>query len=211
MELEQVLDTLEDYAEDIGADANISLDPVTDVQVMAEAPLEDEEPVAEEEPVEEEGQNVDSVFSVDGPVPVYLAEPEAVPLVSSDVYPGSFSASVLDYFEGIMANNPGDDFVAWRASRYQYYLYWGDGFSASGDVFSGTGDFVLYDSNSDGYNVSHGSGSFSVNASGGVAYTNVSDFYPTFECVEQIQASNMLFFGLVVALGIWTACRILFR
>lgn len=205
MELEQVLDTLEDYAEDIGADANISLDPVADVQVMTEAFAEDEEPVTEEE------QNVETVLSVDSPLPVYLAEPEAVPLVSSDVYPGSFSSSVLDYFEGIMANNPGDDFVAWRASRYQYYLYWGDGFSVSGDVFSGTGDFVSYDTNSDGYNVSHGSGSFSVNASGGVAYTNVSDFYPSFMGVEQIQASNMLFFGLVVALGIWTACRILFR
>lgn len=205
MELEQVLDTLEDYAEDIGSDANISLDPVSDVQVMAEAPLEDEEPVVEEE------QNGETVLSVDSPVPVYFAEPEAVPLVSSDIYPGSFSSSVFDYFEGIMANNPGDDFVAWRASRDQYYLYWGDGFTVSGDVFSGTGDFVSYNSNYDGYNVSHGSGSFSVNASGGVAYTNVSDFYPTFESVEQIQASNMLFFGFVVALGLWTACRILFR
>ena len=205
MELEQVLDTLEDYAEDIGADANISLDPVPDVQVMMEVSSEDEEPVAEER------QNGETVLSVDSPVPVYLAEPEAVPLVNSDIYPGSFSSSVLAYFEGIMANNPGDDFVAWRASRDQYYLYWGDGFSASGDVFSGTGDFVSYNSDYDGYNVSHGSGSFSVNASGGVAYTNVSDFYPSFTGVEQIQASNMLFFGLVVALGLWTACRILFR
>lgn len=208
MELEQVLDTLEDYAEEIGADANISLDPVADVPVVVDVPLEEEEPIVKEE---QEEQTVNNVLSVDGPLPVYLAEPEAVPLVSSDVYPGSFSSSVLDYFEGIMANNPGDDFVAWRASRYQYYLYWGDGFSASGDVFSGTGDFVLYDTNSDGYNVSHGSGSFSVNASGGVAYTNVSDFYPSFMGVEQIQASNMLFFGLVVGLGIWTACRIMFR
>ncbi len=208
MELEQVLDTLEDYADDIGADANISLDPVADVPFMVDVPLEEEEPSVKEE---QEKQTVDNVLSVDGPIPVYLAEPEAVPLVNSDIYPGSFSSSVLDYFEGIMANNPGDDFVAWRASRYQYYLYWGDGFTVSGDVFSGTGDFVSYDTNSDGYIVSHGSGSFSVNASGGVAYTNVSDFYPTFMGVEQIQASNMLFFGLVVALGIWTACRILFR
>ena len=111
MELEQVLDTLEDYAEDIGADANISLDPVPDVQVMMEVSSEDEEPVAEER------QNGETVLSVDSPVPVYLAEPEAVPLVNSDIYPGSFSSSVLAYFEGIMANNPGDDFVAWRASR----------------------------------------------------------------------------------------------
>lgn len=205
MDLEQVLDTLEDYAEDIGADANISLDPSEDVQVMAEVSESDEESMEEEE------QGGESVLFVDGPIPVYLAEPEAVPLVNVDVYPGSFSSTVLAYFDGIMANNPGDDFVAWRASQDQYFLYWGNGFEVSGDVFSGSGDYVSYDSDYHGYNVSHGSGSFSVNASGGVLYTNVSDFYPTFTDVEQLQASNMLFFGLVVALGVWVACRIMFR
>lgn len=204
MELEQVLDTLEEYADEIGADANIVMDPSQDVQVTAD--VEDVE-----EPVEDDGQSDADVLSGDNPIPVYLSEPQAVPLVSSDVYPGSFSSTVLSYFDGIMANHPGDDFVAWRASQDVYYLYWGDGFQVSGDTFSGSGDYVSYDSDYQGYNVSHGSGSFSVNAAGGVLYSNVSDYYPTFTDVEQLQASNMLFFGFVVALGLWTACRILFR
>lgn len=200
MELEGVLEVLEENEGQIGGDVNVNID-------------NPEESYNEPVPVQDESSGEDfAVGQVDEPIPVYLADaPQPVAAVASDVYPGSFSSTVYSYFEGIMVNNAGDDFVAWRASQDVYYLYWGDDFQVSGDTFSGSGSYVVYDSDYSGFSVSHGSGDFSVNARGGVLYTNVSDNYPSFPAVEQVQASDRLFFGFVVALGLWVAGRIMFR
>ena len=51
----------------------------------------------------------------------------AVQAANSSVYPGTWSGSILDYFSGVMRQNPGKHYVAFRNSQYSYFLYYGDG------------------------------------------------------------------------------------
>ena len=50
----------------------------------------------------------------------------AVQAANSSVYPGTWSGSILDYFSGVMRQNPGKHYVAFRNSQYSYFLYYGD-------------------------------------------------------------------------------------
>ena len=49
----------------------------------------------------------------------------AVQAANSSVYPGTWSGSILDYFSGVMRQNPGKHYVAFRNSQYSYFLYYG--------------------------------------------------------------------------------------
>ena len=49
----------------------------------------------------------------------------AVQAVDSSVYPGTWSGSILDYFSGVMRQNPGKHYVAFRNSQYSYFCFTG--------------------------------------------------------------------------------------
>lgn len=50
----------------------------------------------------------------------------AAQAANSFVYPGTWSGSILDYFSGVMRQNPGKHYVAFRSSQYSYFLFYGD-------------------------------------------------------------------------------------
>ena len=71
----------------------------------------------------------------------------AVQAANSSVYPGTWSGSILDYFSGVMRQNPGKHYVAFRNSQYSYFLYYGDDLTFSDGVVSGSADYVEYNYN----------------------------------------------------------------
>lgn len=68
----------------------------------------------------------------------------AAQAANSSVYPGTWSGSILDYFSGVMRQNPGKHYVAFRNSQYSYFLYYGDGLTFADGVVSGSADYVEY-------------------------------------------------------------------
>lgn len=230
-ELQEILDTLESIPEHQDVVIDVQPSPYENVPSSAfqEAllvPEQDEESeqvddTGNEEELEALNAKIDELTSVlaeqssevGSASPVYLAEDDVqvTALVSSDIFPGSFNSSVYSFFEGVMSNNAGKDYVAWRDSQYIYKLYYGNDFIVEGDVFSGSGSYVTYNTDSRSYNIARGSGDFTLDASGGVCYTNVSNDYAGFPQVAELQGLNSLFFALVVGLGIWVCSRIFFR
>ena len=80
----------------------------------------------------------------------------AAQAANSSVYPGTWSGSILDYFSGVMRQNPGKHYVAFRNSQYSYFLYYGDDLTFSDGVVSGSADYVEYNYNNNNYVVTRG-------------------------------------------------------
>lgn len=146
----------------------------------------------------------------DLPVSVMALDEAAALAAATGVYPGSISSTVLDYFSGVMLQNPGVPYVVYRADRYLYYLYFGEGISYSNGVFSGSGKYVCYDSESS-YTISRGEGSVNVNGSSGFVYTNLAEDYAALSAEQEALGSKSIFFGLCVLLGLCIFFRIFFR
>lgn len=112
--------------------------------------------------------------------------------IGGDVYHGSYNSTIVSIWNGLLNNNVGKDYVAWRSSQYDYYIFFGEDFSYSGNRFSGSGSYYYLNTYSNGYNYSHGTDSFSIDASSGYLYTNVSEDFPSLDndrglIYEQIQ------------------------
>lgn len=130
---------------------------------------------------------------------------------NSSVYPGTWSGSILDYFSGVMRQNPGKHYVAFRNSQYSYFLYYGDDLVYSDGVVSGSADYVEYNYNNNNYVVTRGNGNVNINISSGVVYTDLNHCYGALDGASEITLQAVLLVSVLVCLGFSLLCRILFR
>lgn len=135
----------------------------------------------------------------------------AAQAVNSSVYPGTWSGSILDYFSGVMRQNPGKHYVAFRNSQYSYFLYYGDNLTFADGVVSGSADYVEYNYNNNNYVVTRGNDSVNINISSGVVYTDLNSAYGALVGASEITLQTVLLVSVLVCLGFSLLCRILFR
>lgn len=135
----------------------------------------------------------------------------AVQAANSSVYPGTWTGSILDYFSGVMRQNPGKHYVAFRNSQYSYFLYYGDDLTYSDGVVSGSADYVQYNYNNNNYVVTRGNDNVNINISSGVVYTDLNCAYGSLEGASEITLQTVLLVSVLVCLGFSLLCRILFR
>lgn len=135
----------------------------------------------------------------------------AVQAVNSSVYPGTWSGSILDYFSGVMRQNPGKHYVAFRNSQYSYFLFYGDDLTFTDGTVSGSGDYVQYNYNNNNYVVTRGNDYVNVNISSGVVYTDLNSSYAALDGASEITLQTVLLVSVLVCLGFGLLCRILFR
>lgn len=135
----------------------------------------------------------------------------AVQAANSSVYPGTWSGSILDYFSGVMRQNPGKHYVAFRNSQYSYFLYYGDNLTFSDGVVSGSADYVEYNYNNNIYVVTRGNDNVNINISSGVVYTDLNSAYGALDGASEITLQTVLLVSVLVCLGFSLLCRILFR
>lgn len=134
-----------------------------------------------------------------------------VQAANSSVYPGTWSGSILDYFSGVMRQNPGKHYVAFRNSQYSYFLYYGDDLTFKDGVVSGAADYVQYNYNNNNYVVTRGNDNVNINISSGVVYTDLNSAYGALEGASEITLQTVLLVSVLVCLGFSLLCRILFR
>lgn len=135
----------------------------------------------------------------------------AVQAANGSVYPGTWSGSILDYFSGVMRQNPGKHYVAFRNSQYSYFLYYGDDLTFADGVVSGSADYVEYNYNNNNYVVTRGNDNVNINISSGVVYTDLNSAYGALEGASEITLQTVLLVSVLVCLGFSLLCRILFR
>lgn len=135
----------------------------------------------------------------------------AVQAANSSVYPGTWSGSILDYFSGVMRQNPGKHYVAFRNSQYSYFLYYGDELTFLDGVVSGSADYVEYNYNNNNYVVTRGNDNVNINISSGVVYTDLNPSYAALDGASEITLQTVLLVSVLVCLGFSLLCRILFR
>lgn len=135
----------------------------------------------------------------------------AVQAANSSVYPGTWSGSILDYFSGVMRQNPGKHYVAFRSSQYSYFLYYGDDLTFADGVVSGSADYVEYNYNNNNYVVIRGYDNVNINISSGVVYTDLNSAYGALDGASEITLQTVLLVSVLVCLGFSLLCRILFR
>lgn len=135
----------------------------------------------------------------------------AVQAANSSVYPGTWSGSILDYFSGVMRQNPGKHYVAFRNSQYSYFLYYGDDLTFADGVVSGSADYVQYNYNNNNYVVTRGNDNVNINISSGVVYTDLNCAYGALDGASEITLQTVLLVSVLVCLGFSLLCRILFR
>lgn len=135
----------------------------------------------------------------------------AAQAANSSVYPGTWSGSILDYFSGVMRQNPGKHYVAFRSSQYSYFLCYGDDLTFSDGVVSGSGDYVQYNYNNNNYVVTRGNDYVDINISSGVVYTDLNSSYAALDGASEITLQTVLLVSVLVCLGFALLCRILFR
>lgn len=160
---------------------------------------------------ESEPQNEIIAYDNGNAVAVSDLDAIAVQAVSSSVYPGTWSGSILDYFSGVMRQNPGKHYVAFRNSQYSYFLFYGDDLTFTDGTVSGSGDYVQYNYNNNNYVVTRGNDYVNVNISSGVVYTDLNPSYAALDGASEITLQTVLLVSVLVCLGFSLLCRILFR
>lgn len=160
---------------------------------------------------ESEPQNEIIAYDNGNAVAVSDLDAIAVQAANSSVYPGTWSGSILDYFSGVMRQNPGKHYVAFRNSQYSYFLYYGDDLKYSDGVVSGSADYVQYNYNNNTYVVTRGNDNVNINISSGVVYTDLNSAYGALDGASEITLQTVLLVSVLVCLGFSLLCRILFR
>lgn len=158
-----------------------------------------------------ESENPIIAFDNGNAVAVSDLDAIAAKAVNSSVYPGTWSGSILDYFSGVMRQNPGKHYVAFRNSQYSYFLYYGDDLTYSDGVVSGSADYVEYNYNNNNYVVTRGNDNVNINISSGVVYTDLNSAYGALDGASEITLQTVLLVSVLVCLGFSLLCRILFR
>lgn len=161
----------------------------------------------------EESEPKDEIIAYDNGNSVAVSDLDAIAVqaVNSSVYPGTWSGSILDYFSGVMRQNPGKHYVAFRNSQYSYFLYYGDDLTYSDGVVSGSADYVEYNYNNNNYVITRGNDNVNINISSGVVYTDLNSAYGALDGASEITLQTVLLVSVLVCLGFSLLCRILFR
>lgn len=162
---------------------------------------------------ESESESKSEIIAYDNGNAVEVSDLDAIAVqaVNSSVYPGTWSGSILDYFSGVMRQNPGKHYVAFRNSQYSYFLYYGDNLTYSDGVVSGSADYVEYNYNNNNYVVARGNDNVNINISSGVVYTDLNSAYGALDGASEITLQTVLLVSVLVCLGFSLLCRILFR
>ena len=162
---------------------------------------------------ESESEPENPIIAYDNGNAVAVSDLDAIAAqaANSSVYPGTWSGSILDYFSGVMRQNPGKHYVAFRSSQYSYFLYYGDDLTFSDGVVSGSGDYVQYSYNNNNYVVTRGNDYVDINISSGVVYTDLNPSYAALDGASEITLQTVLLVSVLVCLGFSLLCRILFR
>ena len=209
IEREFVPEEVENYEEQTEQDATNSLD---DILAGVNELLEQSSSYsAYLEEGESEPENPIIAYDNGNAVAVSDLDAIAVQAANSSVYPGTWSGSILDYFSGVMRQNPGKHYVAFRSSQYSYFLYYGDDLTFSDGVVSGSGDYVQYNYNNNNYVVTRGNDYVDINISSGVVYTDLNSSYAALDGASEITLQTVLLVSVLVCLGFSLLCRILFR
>lgn len=209
IEQEFVPEEVENYEEQTEQGATNSLD---DILAGVNELLEQSSSYsANLEEGESEPKNQIIAFDNGAAVAVSDLDAIAVQAANSSVYPGTWSGSILDYFSGVMRQNPGKHYVAFRNSQYSYFLYYGDDLTFSDGVVSGSADYVEYNYNNNNYVVTRGNGNVNINISSGVVYTDLDSSYGALAGATEITLQTVLLVSVLVCLGFSLLCRILFR
>lgn len=209
IEQETAPEEVENYEEQTEQDAANSLDDIlAGVNELLEqsasysAYLEEGEPEPQSEIIAYDNGNAVAVSDLDT---------IAAQAANSSVYPGTWSGSILDYFSGVMRQNPGKHYVAFRNSQYSYFLYYGDNLTFQDGVVSGSADYVEYSYNNNTYVVARGNDNVNINISSGVVYTDLNSAYGALDGASEITLQTVLLVSVLVCLGFSLLCRILFR
>lgn len=162
---------------------------------------------------EGESESKNSIVAFDNGNAVAVSDLDAIAAqaANSSVYPGTWSGSILDYFSGVMRQNPGKHYVAFRNSQYSYFLYYGDDLAFADGVVSGSADYVQYNYNNNNYVVTRGNDNVNINISSGVVYTDLNSAYGALDGASEITLQTVLLVSVLVCLGFSLLCRILFR
>lgn len=162
---------------------------------------------------ENQSEPENSIVAFDNGNTVAVSDLDAIAAqaANSSVYPGTWSGSILDYFSGVMRQNPGKHYVAFRNSQYSYFLYYGDNLIYSDGVVSGSADYVEYNYNNNNYVVIRGNDNVNINISSGVVYTDLNSAYGALDGASEITLQTVLLVSVLVCLGFSLLCRILFR
>lgn len=162
---------------------------------------------------ESESEPQSEIIAYDNGNAVAVSDLDAIVVqaANSSVYPGTWTGSILDYFSGVMRQNPGKHYVAFRNSQYSYFLYYGDDLTFSDGVVSGSADYVEYNYNNNNYVVTRGNDNVNINISSGVVYTDLNPSYAALEGTSEITLQTVLLVSVLVCLGFSLLCRILFR
>lgn len=206
---EIVPEEVENYEEQTEQDVTNSLDDIlAGVNELLEqsssysAYLEENQPEPENPVIAYDNGNAVAVSDLDA---------IAAQASNSSVYPGTWSGSILDYFSGVMRQNPGKHYVAFRNSQYSYFLYYGDDLAFANGVVSGSADYVEYNYNNNNYVVTRGNDNVNINISSGVVYTDLNSAYGALDGASEITLQTVLLVSVLVCLGFSLLCRILFR
>lgn len=209
IEQETTPEEVKNYDEQTEQDSSSSLDDIlAGVNELLEqsasynAYLEEGEPEPENQIIAYDNGNALAVSDLDA---------IAAQAANSSVYPGTWSGSILDYFSGVMRQNPGKHYVAFRNSQYSYFLYYGDDLTFSDGVVSGSADYVEYNYNNNNYVVTRGNDNVNINISSGVVYTDLNSAYGALDGASEITLQTVLLVSVLVCLGFSLLCRILFR
>lgn len=162
---------------------------------------------------ESESEPQSEIIAFDNGNPVAVSDLDAISVqaANSSVYPGTWSGSILDYFSGVMRQNPGKHYVAFRNSQYSYFLFYGDDLTFTDGTVSGSGDYVQYNYNNNNYVVIRGNDYVNIDISSGVVYTDLNSAYGALEGASEITLQTVLLVSVLVCLGFSLLCRILFR
>ena len=209
IEQETALEEVENYEEQTEQGATNSLD---DILAGVNELLEQSASYnAYMEENQSESENPVIAYDNGNAVAVSDLDAIAVQAANSSVYPGTWSGSILDYFSGVMRQNPGKHYVAFRNSQYSYFLYYGDDLTFLDGVVSGSADYVEYNYNNNNYVVTRGNDNVNINISSGVVYTDLNSAYGALDGASEITLQTVLLVSVLVCLGFSLLCRILFR
>ena len=145
---------------------------------------------------ESESEPQSEIIAFDNGNAVAVSDLDAIAALAanSSVYPGTWSGSILDYFSGVMRQNPGKHYVAFRKSQYSYFLF-----------------YVQYNYNNNNYVVTRGNDYVNIDISSGVVYTDLNSSYAALQGASEITLQTVLLVSVLVCLGFSLLCRILFR
>lgn len=209
IEQETVPEEVENYEEQTEQGATNSLDDIlAGVNELLEQSSSYSSYLEESEP---EPENPIIAYDNGNAVAISDLDAIAVQAANSSVYPGTWSGSILDYFSGVMRQNPGEHYVAFRNSQYSYFLFYGSDLTYSDGVVSGSGDYVQYSYNDNYYVVTRGNDNVNINISSGVVYTDLNSAYGALDGASEITLQTVLLVSVLVCLGFSLLCRILFR